>query len=98
MLDLSTLAKSETVEDVITFLARDKPISSRSVDFFFNRFKARVIDHGELLSAIYKLVELNILMFNETGLLIKGPAWREPDFMREGKYGIAATREDNAGR
>lgn len=96
MLDLSSLAKTETPEDIIKILTREKPTSIRSIDFFFNRHRERVVDHSKLLLVVHQLIKENVLAFTETELIIRGPTWTEPDFMKQGKYGIAAARTKNS--
>lgn len=91
MLNLSELAASETIEDTIKFLVTRAPTSSHYIDLFFKKHRKKLTENSEILKATFDLLESEVLSLNEKQLIIKGPAWTAPEFMKQGKYGIATT-------
>ena len=86
MLDLENIYKNETVEDVLLHFAPRTPYPS--IDRMYVRFNFEVVANGELLRTHQRLFNEGKLKHVGKPLPEKGPNWREPEFVKEKRYGI----------
>ncbi|MGS3449062.1 immunity protein [Klebsiella electrica] len=86
MLDLESIYKNESVEDVLLHFALQTPYPS--IDRMYVNYKFEVIEHGELLRTHQRLFDEGKLKKTGRPLPEKGPNWKEPKFVTEKKYGI----------
>lgn len=77
----------EKPEEVILFFTKNElGISLPQLDRFYNRAGwAHVGDNMGLLNLLWKMREAGFVELSGTGVR-RGPNWREPTFMVEGKY------------
>jgi len=78
---------SEKPEEVILFFTKNElGISLPQLDRFYNRANwAHVTDNMGLLNLVKNMANAGIIKYRGTGI-VRGPNWREPAFMLEGKY------------
>lgn len=95
MIDFYSMIKNEDFEDVILFLViyREKGISYPSMDNILNVYKASERYESYNIKLIHetKRLEKEGKIFSSTingHGFIKGPNWREPEFVTLKKYGI----------
>ncbi|HDU4711202.1 TPA: immunity protein [Klebsiella aerogenes] len=86
MLDLESIYKNESVEDVLLHFTLRTPYPS--IDRMYVNYKFEVIEHGELLRTHQRLFDEGKLKNTGGPLPEKGPNWKEPKFVAEKKYGI----------
>ncbi|EHP4083735.1 immunity protein [Salmonella enterica] len=86
MLDLESIYKNESVEDVLLHFALHTPY--QTIDRMYVNYKFEVVANGELLKTHQKLFKEGKLKKTGKPLPEKGPNWKEPRFVTEKKYGI----------
>ncbi|EAA7513036.1 immunity protein [Salmonella enterica subsp. enterica serovar Bovismorbificans] len=86
MLDLESIYKNESVEDVLLHFALRTPY--QAIDRMYVNYKFEVVANGELLKTHQKLFKEGKLKKTGKPLPEKGPNWKEPRFVTEKKYGI----------
>ncbi|EGN2561347.1 immunity protein [Salmonella enterica] len=86
MLDLESIYKNESVEDVLLHFALRT--SYQTIDRMYVNYKFEVVANGELLKTHQKLFKEGKLKKTGKPLPEKGPNWKEPRFVTEKKYGI----------
>ncbi|PHM35618.1 immunity protein [Xenorhabdus mauleonii] len=83
---IKKIIENESVEDALLYLSLKK--SYQTIDLLYVQYRFEIIAEGILLSTYMKLLQDGKLVQNEKGKTIKGPNWREPDFIKNKKYGI----------
>lgn len=91
IIDLKSIAQSESIEDVIKFILRNGVTDSRTIDKFFSIHNREVIDTYKIWAVLDHMLDSKQIAINERGWFIQGENWTEPAFMKEGKYGIPTT-------
>lgn len=86
MLDLESIYKNESVEDVLLHFAPRTPYPS--IDRMYVRYKFEVVADGKLLQTYQRLLQEGKLVEKANPLPEKGPNWKEPKFVTCKKYGI----------
>ncbi|HGJ5904917.1 MAG TPA: immunity protein [Arsenophonus apicola] len=86
MLDIESIYKNESVEDVLLYFALRTPYPT--IDRMYTNYKFDVISNGILLRTYLRLIREKKLVEGEKYLAEKGPNWKEPKFVTEKKYGI----------
>lgn len=77
---------NESIADVLTALA---PISSQPrIDRLYTSYRFEALGTGELWNTYEKLIIDGVLSRDERGRAIKGPNWKEPDFITQEKYSL----------
>lgn len=89
MIDFKTMIEKESVSDVVSFFAGStKGIGYPQLDNFFVRYRFDVVGNGELLKTYERLRKAGIVEWGDKMLIKKGPNWKQPDFVKQKKYGI----------
>ncbi|GLW37965.1 hypothetical protein Pcaca04_19010 [Pectobacterium carotovorum subsp. carotovorum] len=86
MLDIESIYKNESVEDVLLHFSLRTPYPN--IDRMYVRYNFEVIAQGELLETHQRLLMEGKLKQTGGHLSEKGPNWKEPQFVTEKKYGI----------
>jgi hypothetical protein len=84
---IEIIVLNEKPEEVILFLTKNElGISFPQLDGFYNRANyAHVTDIVGLLSLVKSMCNAGFIKYGGGGV-VRGPKWREPAFMLEGKY------------
>lgn len=84
---ITTIVLNEKPEEVILFLTKNElGISLPRLDGLYSRANwAHVKDNMGLLNLVRKMRDAGFVELSGTGVR-RGPNWREPIFMVEGKY------------
>ncbi|MGW8462453.1 hypothetical protein [Pseudomonas sp. GL-B-19] len=84
---ITTIVLNEKPEEVILFLTKNElGIDLPRLDGLYNRASwAHVGDNMGLLHLVWKMRDAGFVKMDGTGIR-RGPNWREPIFMVEGKY------------
>jgi hypothetical protein len=87
MSTIKIIVLNEKPEEVILFLTKNElGISLPRLDGLYNRANwAHVTDSGGLLNLVKNMCDAGFIKYSGTGV-VRGPKWREPAFMLEGKY------------
>ncbi|SEL85794.1 hypothetical protein SAMN04487787_12523 [Kosakonia sacchari] len=89
MIDFESVVTQERTEDAVLFFAGgNEGIGYPQLDRFFSRYKPTVHQTGEFINVINKLKESGAITFDSQMKVKKGPHWKEPDFVKQKKYGI----------
>ncbi|WP_407322857.1 immunity protein [Klebsiella variicola] len=86
MLDLESIYKNVSVEDVLLYFSPITPYPS--IDRMYVRYNSDVVANGELLRTHDRLFKEGKLKHTGQPLPDKGPNWREPEFVKEKRYGV----------
>ena len=86
MLDLESIYKNVSVEDVLLYFSPITPYPS--IVRMYVRYNFDVVGHGELLRTHDRLFKEGKLIHTGHPLPDKGPIWREPVFVKEKRYGV----------
>jgi len=86
MLDIESIIRNESVEDVLLYFALRT--SYPSIDRMYVKYKFEVISSRELMLTHQRLIEEGKLLKTGKPLPEKGPNWKEPEFVKQKKYGI----------
>lgn len=78
------IVRNETVEDVLTLFALNSGIPS--LDRMFGRYRREVVVSGELIHTYQRLFDEGVLLSGPNGIALKGPNWKQPKFLTDGKY------------
>ncbi|MGX0889661.1 hypothetical protein AB7M22_001669 [Pseudomonas sp. ADAK2 TE3594] len=78
------IVKNEPIEDVIAVFALNSALPS--LDRMIRRHRQEGIASGDLLRIYTKLFEDGILARGEGPIAVKGPNWKDPEFVKERKY------------
>ncbi|QAV24417.1 immunity protein [Proteus hauseri] len=81
MIDLKSIYQNESVEDVLLYFG--PKTSYPSIDRCYVRYKFEVVEKAILIKTMGKLLQEGKLAKDNKGLAIKGPNWREPDFVTQ---------------
>lgn len=84
-MSLAEIVKNESVEDILTFLGPTADYTKLDKLFTYNRHD--VISSGELSATYDELFRKGVLQ-DLNGQAVKGPNWKEPQFVTDKKYGI----------
>jgi len=84
---IATIVLNEKPEEVILFLTKNKlGISLPRLDGLYNLANwAHVENNIGLLNLVKKMCDAGFIKYSGGGV-VRGPNWREPAFMLEGKY------------
>ncbi|WP_166362009.1 hypothetical protein [Pseudomonas akapageensis] len=84
---IRAIVLNEKPEEVILFFTKNElGISFPQLDGFYNRANyAHVTDVVGLLSVVKSMSNAGFIKYSGGGI-VRGPKWREPAFMLEGKY------------
>ena len=84
---IATIVLNEKPEEVILFLTKNElGISFPRLDGLYNLANwAHVENNLGLLNLVKKMSDAGFIKYSGTGV-VRGPNWREPAFMLEGKY------------
>ncbi|WP_095168751.1 hypothetical protein [Pseudomonas sp. Irchel 3H3] len=84
---IMTIILNEKPEEVILLFTKNElGISLPQLDRFYNRAGwAHVTDNMGLLNLVKSMSNAGVIKYRGTGI-VRGPNWREPAFMFEGKY------------
>ncbi|UXH41937.1 hypothetical protein [Pseudomonas promysalinigenes] len=83
---ISDIVVNEPPTDVILWLARRDGISHPRLDNLYNRNGwANIGDCLQLIDLIKKMIQDGLIQQGGSGY-IKGPNWREPEFLKQNKY------------
>ncbi|EJM95302.1 hypothetical protein PMI34_00921 [Pseudomonas sp. GM74] len=84
---ITSIVLNEKPEEVILFLTKNElGISFPRLDGLYNRANwAHVENNIGLLKLVKKMCDAGFIKSNGS-IVVKGPNWREPAFMLEGKY------------
>jgi hypothetical protein len=84
---MEIIVLNEKPEEVILFLTKNElGISLPRLDGIYNRANwAHVGNNIGLLNLVKKMSDAGLVKYSGTGV-VRGPNWREPAFMLEGKY------------
>lgn len=85
MADMKEIIKNETLDDVLTVFALTSDY--RQLDRLYTYTNFDVVSSGELSDKYNKLFHNGVLE-NKHGTVVKGPNWKEPQFVTEKKYGF----------
>ncbi|MCL6746884.1 hypothetical protein [Kosakonia sp. R1.Fl] len=89
MIDLKDLFAKENVKDIIIFFAGlSKSIGYPHLDRYFVQYRFSAIETGEFMNTFHALSDQGIVSMGDKMSVIKGPNWKEPEFVTEKKYGI----------
>ena len=90
MIDYKSMFEGEDAQDVFLYLsARDeKGISHPHLDRYCTSLSNGRISNIDVIVLVRIMIEEGLIESNSKGGYKKGPYWREPRFMTEGKYGI----------
>lgn len=83
---IEEIIKNESVSDVLRYFGPGRHISK--IDRMYVSYKFEVISEGILLSEYKKLFDNGELTYDFNKNVIKGPSWKEPDFVTQKKYDI----------
>lgn len=87
---IKEVVQNEDPRDVILFLTRKSSgITYPQLDRLYNLSRwVHVTDNLGLMQIVQKMIDENLLINNNCNIL-KGPSWKEPQFMTEKKYTFA---------
>jgi hypothetical protein len=93
MINSDEIVQKEKMSDVILFVVRlqESGISYPALDRFFGNHKASIWYESYNTDLIYetrKLEENGEIYSGKTYMYKKGPKWKQPDFVKQKKYGI----------
>lgn len=90
MIDFHKMIENETPADVIACLASGESSSLQHLDRLYSTHYSEKFNNLDLMELLQSMLDEEKLQhINDKGRLGKGPNWVKPDFMSEGKYGIA---------
>ncbi|ASL92285.1 hypothetical protein [Serratia marcescens] len=78
------MLRDESIDDLLTVLAPKMPL--HRLDPLMIRSRVEDITNTELIESFDRLYDAGILMTGESGGIVKGPNWREPEFVTNKKY------------
>ncbi|MBD8493990.1 immunity protein [Pseudomonas syringae] len=78
------IVRNESVEDVLTVFALNMGIPR--LDMMYGHYRKEVVLSGELFSVFQRLVNERVLASSGSWHSAKGPSWKAPAFVTEGKY------------
>ncbi|MFC6298106.1 immunity protein [Pseudomonas sp. CCM 7893] len=84
MLDLESVYKNESVEDVLLYFALRTTYPN--IDRMYVSYKFEVVGCGALLQIYQRLLHEGNLVENKNPLPEKGPYWKESAFITEKRY------------
>ena len=84
MSTIEQIVRNEPLADIVT--AFGIGLAYPSLDRMIGRYRFEVIANGELLSTYARLFEEGVLANGEGPIAIKGPNWKEPNFLTEKRY------------
>lgn len=84
MNNIEKIVQNEPLEDVISVFGVG--LAYPSIDRIFVKYRFEVIANGELLKTYAKLFEDGKLANGDGPIAIKGPNWKEPNFITEKRY------------
>ncbi|MNG09275.1 hypothetical protein D3C84_926890 [compost metagenome] len=84
---MKAIVLNEKPEEVILFLTKNElGISFPQLDGLYNRASwAHVTDNMGLFNLVKSMCDAGFIKYSGGGI-VRGPNWREPAFMVEGKY------------
>lgn len=83
---ISEIIINESPTDVILWLVRRSGISHPRLDNLYNRNGwANIGDCLQLINLVKKMINEGLIQYGGNGY-IKGPNWREPEFLTHKKY------------
>ncbi|KKY78961.1 hypothetical protein OA46_22425 [Enterobacter cloacae] len=83
---IEEMIKNESVIDVLRYFGPGRDISI--IDRMYVSYKFEVVSEGVLLYEYKKLFDNGELKYDSNKNVIKGPNWKEPDFVTQKKYDI----------
>lgn len=83
---IEEMIKNESVIDVLRYFGPSRDISI--IDRMYVSYKFEVVSEGVLLYEYKKLFDNGELKYDSNKNVIKGPNWKEPDFVTQKKYDI----------
>ncbi|MCO8167490.1 immunity protein [Pseudomonas sp. 21LCFQ02] len=78
------IVRNEPLEDVLSVIALKFGIPS--IDMTYSKYRKDVVLSGELFTVYQRLVSDGVLVSSGSWHAAKGPNWKEPAFVRDGKY------------
>lgn len=84
MSTVEDIVRNESVEDVLTVFALN--MGMPRLDMMYGRYKKEVVLNGELFSTFQRLVDGGVLASSGSWHSAKGPNWKAPAFLEDGKY------------
>ncbi|PYB75876.1 MULTISPECIES: hypothetical protein [Pseudomonas] len=86
---IKDIVKNEVPQDVILFLATDQGISHPQLDRLYSSSDWPFLsDNTSLILLINHMISEGLISFSGKAY-VKGPHWREPQFLTEKKYKLA---------
>lgn len=83
---IEEMIKNESVIDMLRYFGPSRHISI--IDRMYVSYKFEVVSEGVLLCEYKKLFDNGELKYDSNKNVIKGPNWKEPDFVTQKKYDI----------
>ncbi len=81
---MEQIVKNESIEDVLAVIALR--FGMPSIDMIYGKYRKEAVLSGELFYVYAQLVKGGVLASSGSWHAAKGPNWKEPAFVSEGKY------------